>query len=97
MAKLLYKPFAILSGALAGRLARRLFNAIWARIDSREPPLATHEQASLGKVVGAATLEAVVFTTTRAAIDRASARTFANLTGLWPGDREPPEKEQETD
>ena len=95
MAKLLYKPFAIVSGLVATRLARRIFAAIWSRIDSRQPPLASHQQAPLGKVVGAAALEAVVLTATRATVDRASARLFENLTGLWPGDKEPEPVETE--
>ncbi len=89
LAKLFYKPIGIL-GAIAGRLSRRLFTAVWGRIDSgREPPRATQEHAGVRKVVAAAALEAAVFQGTRAAVDRAGARGFANLTGVWPGEREP--------
>ncbi|MGI8921904.1 MAG: DUF4235 domain-containing protein [Solirubrobacteraceae bacterium] len=89
MAKLIYKPIGIICGIIAGKLATRLYAVIWSRIDSEEPPKASHEQASLGKVMGAAALEAVVFQTTRVAVDRAGARGFANLTGVWPGERAP--------
>ncbi len=87
--KLLYKPIGIICGLLAGRVATALFSALWSRVDDQEPPKASHEQAPLGKVVAATALEAAVFQTVRAAVDRAGARGFANLTGVWPGDRAP--------
>ena len=38
--KLIYKPFGIVLGILAGLLSRRLFTVIWGRIDPdhEEPP-----------------------------------------------------------
>lgn len=89
MAKLLYKPIGILCGLLAGRLATALFSSLWSHLDGHEPPRASHEQAPLAKVVVATALEAAVFQTVRAAVDRAGARSFANVTGVWPGDRAP--------
>jgi len=89
VAKLIYKPIGILCGLQAGRLATALFSSLWSRLDDQEPPKASHERAPLGKVVAATALEAAVFQTVRAAVDRAGARGFANLTGVWPGDREP--------
>lgn len=87
--KLLYKPVGIVGGLLAGLLAKKLFDRIWALVDKEEPPEATTQDASLGKVLGAAALEGVTFKVTRAAIDRAGARGFAHLTGAWPGEKVP--------
>jgi Protein of unknown function (DUF4235) len=87
--KLLYKPFGLLAGILSGLLARRLFTALWGAIDDEEPPEATTERASWPRVVGAAAIQGATFSATRAVVDRAGAKSFAHLFGVWPGKREP--------
>lgn len=87
--KLLYKPFGIVAGIFGGLLARRIFDAVWTRVDDAKPPRATTELASLPRIVGAAALEGATFAATRAAVDRAGARTFHHLFGVWPGERKP--------
>jgi len=89
--KLLYKPFGIVAGIAGGLLARRAFTAVWGAIDDEEPPEATTERASWGRVVGAAVVQGAVFSGTRAVVDRAGARAFQHLFGVWPGEREPDE------
>ena len=83
--KLLYKPFAIVGGIVGGRLGQRVFKTLWAKLDGGEPPKATTEDASLGKVVGARALEAATLAAAAAAADRASRRSFQHLFGIWPG------------
>jgi hypothetical protein len=83
--KILYKPFAILAGVIGSRLGRRMFKRLWARLDTSEPPAPTAPDASFPKVVGAAALEAATMAGVAAAVDRASARAFHYLTGIWPG------------
>lgn len=87
--KLLYKPFGIALGILAGFLSRKIFDQIWGLIDDYEPPKATHKEASWPKVLGAAAVQGLAFSVTRAAVDRAGARSFEHVTGVWPGDRAP--------
>jgi hypothetical protein len=65
-----------------------LFRTLWAKIDADSPPNPTTEEASLGKVVGAKALEAATVAGVAAAVDRASARSFQHLTGIWPGRKE---------
>ena len=89
--RLLYKPFGLIAGIVGGMLARRLFGALWARIDDAEPPKPTTERTSWPRVVGAAALQGAVFRGTKAAVDRAGAKSFAHLFGVWPGEREPDE------
>ena len=55
--KLLYKPFGIVVGLIAGFLARQVFSQIWGHIDDREPPKPTDEESSWGKVLGAAAVQ----------------------------------------
>ena len=89
--KLIYKPFGLVVGMVGGALARRLFTAIWSRIDDAEPPKATTERASWSRVLGAAAVQGATFSATRALVDRAGAKSFAHLFGVWPGKREPDE------
>jgi hypothetical protein len=87
--KLIYKPFGIVIGILAGLLSKRLFEFIWSKIDEEEPPKPTTEIAPWTKVLAAAAVQGVTFKVTRAAVDRAGAKGFAHLTGVWPGEHRP--------
>ena len=84
--KVLYKPFALIFTVFAARMGKGVFHSLWSRIDSEDPPKATSPEASLSKVMGAAALEAATMATVGAAANRASARAFEYLTGVWPGD-----------
>lgn len=91
--KFLYKPFSIIASVLAGRMGRGIFKSVWAKVDDADPPDPTAPHASLGKVVGAAALEAATMAGIAAAADRAAARTFEYLTGVWPA-KEPDKKKK---
>jgi Protein of unknown function (DUF4235) len=95
VAKLLYKPLALIGSLIAARLGKTVFKRLWARVDEAEPPEPSTEQASVQKVVGAAVLEAATMAGIAAAVDRATARLFQYLTGLWPGKQEQDEEEEE--
>jgi hypothetical protein len=87
--KLIYKPFGIIVGIAAGLLARKLFTIVWAKIDDEEPPEATTELASWSRVVTAAAVQGVTFSVTRAVVDRAGARGWEHIFGVWPGEKAP--------
>jgi hypothetical protein len=84
--KVIYKPFGITLGIVAGLISKRIFDRIWAFFDHEDPPGATHRDAPLAKVLGAAVLEALTFRLTRVAVDRAGAHAFTRVTGSWPGE-----------
>lgn len=90
--KLIYKPFGIILGILAGLLGKRLFNLAWSRIDDEDPPKPTTEIAPMTKLVTAAALQGVIYRVTRVMVDRYAARGYAHLTGVWPGERRPDPK-----
>jgi hypothetical protein len=87
--KLLYRPFGIIVGLIAGFLSKSVFNWVWSKVDDEEPPKATQDETSWTKVLLAAAVQGVVFQTVRAAINRAGAEGFRYLTGVWPGEKRP--------
>jgi len=90
--KIIYRPFGIVLGLLAGLLSRRAFNIVWAKIDDEEAPKPTVEGQSWPKVLIAAAVQGVVFQTVRAAVNRGGAEGFQWLTGVWPGKKAPDPK-----
>lgn len=93
--KIIYKPFGIIASIISGRLGKSVFKSVWSRIDDAEPPHPTTAEASFGKVLGAAVLEAATMAGVAAATDRASAKTFYYLTGVWPGEQRPEQPDEE--
>jgi hypothetical protein len=91
--KLLYKPFGIILGLIAGMAGRKIFDAIWTKIDDEDPPKPTTEITSWPKVLIAAAIQGMIFAVVKAAVNRAGAKSYEHLTGVWPGEKVPdPEK-----
>jgi hypothetical protein len=87
--KLIYKPFGILLGILAGVLGKKAFDFAWTKLDDEEPPEATTEASSWRRVLAAAALQGVIFRVTRVAVNRYGAIGWRYLTGVWPGEKRP--------
>jgi uncharacterized protein DUF4235 len=87
--KLIYKPFGIILGILAGLLGRKAFDFVWTKIDDEEPPEPTTEMASWRRVLAAAAVQGVIFRVTKVAVDRYGAIGWRHLTGVWPGEKRP--------
>ena len=87
--KLLFIPFSVIGGLLAGFMGKKLFEQVWGVIDDEEPPQPEHRYVGFGKVLLAAALEGAIFRAVRAAVDHQSRHAFAGLTGSWPGAEEP--------
>ncbi len=85
--KILYKPFGIVLGIVAGIVSQKVFNAVWGIFDKEEPPKPTTEEAVWLKVLAAAAVQGVTFRVTRATVDRLGAQGFRYFTGIWPGDK----------
>ena len=86
---LIYKPFGLILGVLAGLLGKRIFDFAWEKIDNEDPPKATTEEAPWVKVLGAAALQGVIFRTVRVVVNRYGAIGWTYLTGVWPGEKRP--------
>ncbi len=89
MAKLLYKPFGLLFGFIAGFTGKKLFKQIWGVFDTEEPPDTKVRNAPLFKAALATGLEAAILKATKVTFDRWARNAFLRVTGSWPGDEEP--------
>src|SRR5690349_8710486 len=71
--KLIYQPFGIIMGILAGLVGKRVFNVVWGVIDDEDPPKPTTQRVSWVRVLSAAAVQGMIFKVVRAAVDRAGA------------------------
>lgn len=86
--KLVYAPIGMISGLIAGVLGKKVFERAWSLLDDDEPPRPNQRRASWPKLLGALLLQGAVFRLVKGAVDHASRRGFAGLTGRWPGEDE---------
>jgi hypothetical protein len=86
-AKLAYRPIGLIGGILAGLISGALFKQVWKWVSNKDDaPDALQSEYPMSEVVLAAAIQGAIFAATKAAIDRAGARSFTRLTGTWPGD-----------
>ena len=86
-ARLAYRPVGLVAGIVAGSLSGILFKQVWKLIAQQdEAPGALQSEYPMREVVLAAALQGAIFAAVKAAVDRAGARGFTQLTGSWPGD-----------
>lgn len=89
MTKVLFLPFSIIGGFLAGKVATLLFERIWRLVDDRESPEPSQRAVRWPKLILALVLEGAIFRAVRGAADRGSRELFHRMTGAWPGDEAP--------
>jgi hypothetical protein len=87
--KLVFIPISIVGGLLAGAIGQKAFDAIWGKVDDREPPQPEHREVSLAKLAIALVIEGAIFRLVKGLFDHAARRGFARMTGEWPGEEEP--------
>jgi hypothetical protein len=87
--KLLFAPMGIVAGLLAGLVAQKGFERLWAAFDEEEPPEPAQRSASYPKLVAALAVEGAVFRVTKGVVDHGARGAFARMTGTWPGEKSP--------
>jgi Protein of unknown function (DUF4235) len=83
--KLIFAPIGIAAGLLAGFVAQKAFDRVWALFDEEDPPAPDQREASYPKLVAALLVEGAVFRVTKGLVDHAVRGGFARTTGRWPG------------
>ena len=89
MTRILFAPFSILAGLIAGAIGKKLFERVWSLIEDSEAPSAEHREIEVWKLIAALALEGMIFRAVRGLVDHASRRAFFRLTGTWPGQERP--------
>jgi Protein of unknown function (DUF4235) len=83
--KLLFLPFSIAAGLVAGFLSKKLFDGVWRLVDDQEAPEAEYKEISIAKLALALVIEGAIFRAVRGLVDHGARRSFYRLTGSWPG------------
>jgi hypothetical protein len=87
--KLIFTPFRIVFGLIAGLIGKKVFEGIWGLVDDQEPPSPEHREFSWPKLIAALLLEGAIFRLVKGLVDHGSRTSFAKLTGSWPGEEAP--------
>jgi hypothetical protein len=82
----LFRPMGLVTGLIAGILARKVFEKGWSSFNDEEAPSPEQESLSLKKLAIALLLEGAVFSLVRGLADHGSRVAFRKYTGAWPGD-----------
>lgn len=91
MGKLLFIPFSVVGGLIAGFISKKIFDLAWGLVDDEEPPEPEHRDVPWLKLAIALAFEGAIFRMMRGLADRASRLGFYRFTGSWPGEEEPDE------
>jgi hypothetical protein len=87
--RIILLPLGIIGGIIAGSLAAKLFDRVWAMFDKQEPPSPEHRDASWAKLAAALVIEGAIFRLVRGLIDRGTRTAVLKATGSWPGEERP--------
>jgi hypothetical protein len=87
--KLIFTPISLILGLIAGLLGQKIFEKVWGLVDQEEPPSPEHKEFSWPKLIAALVVEGAIFRLVKGLTDHGARRTFAKVTGTWPGEEEP--------
>jgi hypothetical protein len=87
--KILFVPFSLAGGVVAGIVAKKLFELAWGVFADEEAPEPKHREISMKKLIPALLLEGALFRIVRGFFDHGTRRAFSETTGSWPGEERP--------
>jgi hypothetical protein len=94
--KSVYKLLSLATSVLGGIVAGAVFKRLWkVAAGEDEAPSATDARRGWPEILVAAALQGAVFAVVRAAIERGTAEGTAALTGVWPGDGDEQEQQDQ--
>ena len=88
MSKILFLPFKVITGFLAGKVATITFERVWRLVDDQDSPDPAQRAVKWSKLIAALVLEGAIYRAVRGAFDRGSRELFRRATGSWPGDED---------
>ena len=89
MTKILFLPFSVVGGILAGLIGKKAFEGLWGIFDDEEAPNPKHREIPWQKLIPALLLEGAIFRAIRGLFDHGARHAFSRLTGSWPGEERP--------
>jgi hypothetical protein len=87
--KILFVPFSIVAGLIAGLIGKKAFEGVWGLIDDEEPPEPEHREISWPKLIMALMVEGAIFRVVKGLVDHKARGWFEKVTGSWPGEEAP--------
>ena len=80
MRKLLFIPFSVVGGLIAGLLSKKFVDVTWGLVDDEEPPEPGDREVSLGKLALALTIQGAIFALVRGLVERGSRHAYHRMT-----------------
>lgn len=87
--RFIFAPIGIVAGLIAGIIGKKAFEKLWGVVDDQEPPHPEHREIEWPKLVAALAVEGAIFRLVKGLTDHGARRSFAGLTGSWPGEERP--------
>ena len=87
--KFIFAPVSIIAGLIAGLIGQKIFEKIWGLVDDEEPPDPKHREFEWKKLFAALLVEGAIFRLIKGLTDHGARRSFARVTGSWPGEEAP--------
>jgi hypothetical protein len=87
--KIVFTPISIVVGLIAGLIGKKIFDQVWGLIDDQEPPHPQHREFQWPKLIAALAIEGAIFRFVKGLADHGTRRSFARMTGTWPGEEAP--------
>jgi hypothetical protein len=87
--KIIFAPIGIVTGLVAGVIAQKIFERLWAAIDDEDPPAPDQRHVSIPKLLAALLVEGAIFRLVKGVTDHGVRSGVTRLTGRWPGEERP--------
>jgi Protein of unknown function (DUF4235) len=87
--KILFIPFSVIGGLLAGALGKKAFARLWRLFDTEVAPEPDQRGVPWQKLIAALVLQGAILRAVRGLFDRGSREVFRRVTGTWPGEERP--------
>jgi hypothetical protein len=87
--KILFMPLSILVGLVAGKVAGRIIDRVWALFSPDDPPASKDRDIDLRELALAAALQGAIVRVVKAVSDQYTRRAVYRTTGKWPGEKKP--------